>query len=442
MSPSIVPTSSVSKTLQEEIQVACLPSGLRVMFCPKPGFKKKYACYSTFYGSVDNEFIAPDGRKVRVPDGIAHFLEHTLFEMEEGNVSDFFARNGAYNNAATSFTTTTYLFASTERFYDNLELLIRFVENPLFRQERVDKERGIIEQEIKGYEDSPHWVSYMGLLENLFVKHPHRIDIAGTVESIGEIDADLLARCYETFYNPSNMILFFIGDLVPGELFDFVLTHSRSASSGNGAAEIERIYPDEPARVHRLESRKRMPVALPKLLLGFKEVDTPTSGRPLVAQELVSSLALEILFGHSSDLYRDLYEEQLIMEDFGASYTIGAGVGYGVVGGETPDPDRLRDALLGRASALRRGGIEQEDFEREKRRFLGHFIASFNSLEYIASNFTHYRFYDFDLFEAVDLIAGVDQSAVETRLAEFLEPERHASFIVEPEGEDHRAPAI
>ncbi len=435
MSPAIVPTSSVSKTLEEEVQVARLPSGLRVMFCPKPGFKKKYACYSTFYGSVDNEFTAPGGGKVQVPDGIAHFLEHTLFEMEEGNVSDFFARNGAYNNAATSFTTTTYLFASTERFYDNLELLIRFVENPLFRQDRVDKERGIIEQEIKGYEDNPQWVSYMGVLENLFVKHPHRIDIAGTVETIGKIDAGLLQRCYDTFYNPSNMILFFVGDLDPEELFDFVQTHSRRGPPGSdGASEIEHIYPEEPTHVHRRESRRRMSVALPKLLLGFKEIDVPASGRAIVERELVSSLALEVLFGRSSDLYRDLYERQLIMDDFGASYNAGGGVGYGLIGGETPDPDRLRDALLDRAAQLRKGGVEREDFEREKRRFLGNFISAFNSLEYIASNFTHYQFYDFDLFEAVDLIAGVDQSAVSRRLADFLDLEQHASFIVEPEG--------
>ncbi len=176
-----------------------------------------------------------------------------------------------------------------------------------------------------------------------------------------------------------------------------------------------------------------MSVALPKLLLGFKEIDVPASGRAIVERELVSSLALEILFGRSSDLYRDLYEQQLIMDDFGASYNAGAGVGYGLIGGDTPDPDRLRDALLDRAAKLRQGGVEREDFEREKRRFLGSFISAFNSLEYIASNFTHYQFYDFDLFEAVDLIAGVDQSAVAKRLADFLEPERHASFIVEPE---------
>lgn len=435
MSPSIVPRSSFCRTLEEEVQVARLPSGLRVMFCPKPGFKKKYACYSTFYGSVDNEFVARDGVKVRVPDGIAHFLEHTLFEMEEGNVSDLFARNGAYNNAATSFTTTTYLFASTERFYDNLELLIRFVENPVFRPDKVVKERGIIEQEIKGYEDHPQWVSYMGLLENLFAEHPLRIDIAGTTESIQKIDADLLHRCYDTFYNPANMILFFVGDLDAGELFDFVLDHSRATSTPAAVSpsEIERIYPREPARVHRAESRKRMSVALPKLLVGFKELDLPPCGKELVFQELVSSLALEILFGRSSDLYRDLYEKQLIMEDFGASYNLGAGVGYGVVGGDTPDPERLRDALVKRASALGKGGVRPEDFEREKRRFLGNFISAFNSLEYIASNFTHYRFYDFDLFEAVDLIARVDQPSVEERLGGFLDPGRHAAFIVEPE---------
>ncbi len=246
MEPHHASKRTFSPTLNEEVKTVTFPSGLRALLCPKPGFKKKYACYSTFYGSVDSEFIEPDGTKVKVPDGIAHFLEHTLFETEEGNASDIFARRGAYNNAATSFTTTTYLFAATDHFYENLELLIRFVENPVFQPEKVEKEKGIIEQEIQGYKDNPQWVTYMGLLESLFHRHPMRIDIAGTVESIRRIDSAALHECYKAFYHPSNMILFVVGDLSEDELFSFVEATSRFAASSPARDGVKRVYPEEP----------------------------------------------------------------------------------------------------------------------------------------------------------------------------------------------------
>ncbi|MBI4604370.1 MAG: insulinase family protein [Planctomycetes bacterium] len=430
------PERTYSSTLDEEVQTAVFPSGLTAIFCPKRGFRKKYACYSTFYGSVDSEFVEPGGGSpLAVPDGIAHFLEHSLFETEEGNVSDLFSKLGAYNNAATSFTTTTYLFASSERFYECLALLLRFVENPVFKPEKVEKEKGIIEQEIKGYDDNPQWVSYMGLLEGLFQRHPLRIDIAGTAESIRRIDSETLHRSYRAFYSPPNMILFVVGDLAPAELFDFVASRSHFAAAPpppSGDRRVERIYPEEPRAVARRESRKPMEVALPKLLVGFKEIGVPPRGDELVLHDLASELALELIFGRSSDTFRELYEAQLILDDFGASYGSGAGVGYGVVGGDTPRPDELRDAILERISRLLERGIAEGDFEREKRKFLGSHIRGFNSLEYIASHYTYFRFHGFDLFRAVDLLAQLDKAALEARLRALLDPESCSCFVVEP----------
>lgn len=422
---------SESPTLRERVLSIRLPSGLPVYFCPKPGFRKKYACYSTLYGSVDNEFTGESGERVRVPDGIAHFLEHCLFETEQGNVSDLFARNGAYNNAATSFTTTTYLFASSERFQENLGLLIDFVENPVFAPEKVSKERGIIEQEIKGYDDNADWVSYRTLLEGLFREHPMRIDIAGTCESIARIDPATLERCYRAFYCPGNMALFVTGDLDAEELFSFVASRSR----GEAASGVrERFLPDEPPEVAKRESRLEMEVALPKLLLGFKEVGVPRAGREYVLRELVSELALEILFGHGSDTYRELYEQQLVLDDFAASYGAGAGIGFTLIGGDTPHPERLRDTLLERAERLRRDGLRDEDFEREKRKFIGGFIRSFNSLEYLATFYTYFRFHDFDLFQTIDLLQEVDRPMLEDRLQRLLDPAATSVVIVRPKG--------
>lgn len=419
-----------SDTLGETVYHRRLDSGLPVLFCPKPGFQKRYACYSTHYGSVDNDFETLGGERTRVPDGIAHFLEHTLFETERGNVSDLFARNGAYNNAATSFTTTTYLFAASERFYESLDLLIEFVETPAFREDRVEKERGIIEQEIRGYDDSPDWVSFRTLLEGLFRDHPLRIDIAGTAESIARIDVAALRRCYDAFYHPRNMCLFIVGDLDRDELFDHVASVSRGSVSVPPVS--RRHFPSEPAEAARSESSLSMEVALPKLLLGFKEVGVPGHGEPYVLRELASEMALEILFGRGSDTYRELYESQLILDDFSASYGAGAGIGYALLGGDTPRPHELRDRLLASASRLRREGLHDADFEREKRKFMGGFIRSFNSLEYLASNYTYYRFHGFDLFSVIDLLHRIEREEVEARIAELLDPDRGASVVVEP----------
>lgn len=433
MDPSRIPERTFNGTLEEEVFGFTYPSGLRAFLCRKPGFQKRYACYSTFYGSADREFILPVGTRCKVPDGIAHFLEHSLFETEEGNASDLFALRGAYSNASTSFTTTTYLFQATDCFYENLELLLGFVESGLFPAPKVEKERGIIEQEILGYQDDPHWVGYMGLLENLFEAHPVRIDIAGTVESIRGITPELLQLCYRAFYAPRNMILCAVGDVEPGEFFDFVARTSKfETRPAERSDDVRRIYPDEGPRVFRRETRKTMTVALPKLLLGFKDVPVPRTGEAFVLHDLGAALALEILFGRSSGTYRDLYESGLILDDFGANYHLGAGVGYGLIEGETPEPDRLRDTILERLANILSVGIPPEDFERSKRMFLGGFVRAFNSLDYIARSYTFFKFHDFDLFRAIDLLAKIDRETMEERVRALLDPRNHASFVVLP----------
>jgi predicted Zn-dependent peptidase len=422
-----------NRTLCEEVFHGVVPSGLEVFFCPKAGFQKKYVCYSTHFGSVDNEFIDEYGVRVRVPDGLAHFLEHTLFETEAGNVSDLFALNGAYSNAATSFTVTTYLFAASERFYDNLKLLIDFVENPSFRADRVEKERGIIEEEIRGSDDDPDWVSDRGLLENLFSSHPMRIDIAGTVESVRAIDVSTLESCYRRFYHPRNMCLFVIGDLERDALFDFVSAHSRPRA-GEGPPR-ERCYPQEPAQVACREAAKRMEVSMPKLLVGFKEVGVPASGKDLVVHELASQMALDMLFGRSSDCFLELYCRQLVLDDFCAFYYPAAGIGYTSIGGDTPRPDELKTVLLARIDALRSGGLSEVDFQRGKRKFVGGFLRGFNSLEFIANHYTYYRLCGFDLFQIIDLLGEVSRELLEDRVRKLLDPERCASFVVLPGGD-------
>ena len=422
----------VSRTLKEEVLRAVLPSGLEVYLCPKPGFKKRFACYSTRYGSIDSVFAAPGEAEPRpVPDGIAHFLEHSLFETPRGNVSDLFARNGAYSNAATSFNTTTYIFSASDRFFPSLELLLWFVENPTFEPGRIEKEKGIITEEIRMCRDDPGWVSYMGLLESLFVAHPLRIDIAGSPESIREIDSGALHRAFRTFYSPANMILFVIGDLDPAEVFDFVARRTRFREPDGNAEEIRRVYPAEPATVARTEFTRKMEVAMPKLLLGLKETGVPETGVPFLARDLQSELALDILFGRGSDGFQRLYEAQLIIDDFSASYHATGGVGYAAVGGETPRPEELREAIVKEIKRVRRSGISRRDFDQKKRKFLGGFIRNFNSLEYIAGNYTYFRFHGVDLFEAVDVLESIRLKDVEARV-EFLARAPSAASTILP----------
>ncbi len=280
--------------------------------------------------------------------------------------------------------------------------------------------------------DDPGWVCYMGLLESLFVRHPLRIDIAGSVESIRGIDAAGLERAWRTFYSPSNMILFVIGDLDRDRLVDYVARTARTKADPAvpPAASIVRVYPEEPLAVARAEFRKEMEVALPKLLVGFKEIGAPVLGRAFLDRELESELALDMLFGRGSDGFQRLYEDELILDDFGASFHSTAGVSTAVIGGETPRPDELREAIVAEIERVRKAGIAREDFERQKRKFIGSFIRHFNSLEYIAGNYTWFRFHDVDLFDAVDALEAVRLENVEARVSQIAAAPRSASIVV------------
>ena len=432
-------TVTRSETLQEEVHRVQLAGGLDVFYCPKPGFQKRYACNATHYGSVDSVFRGPgESSQSAVPDGIAHFLEHTLFETEKGNVSDLFGRNGAYNNAATSFSTTSYLFASSARFYDNLGLLVDFVENPVFDPKKGEKEKGIIEQEILRYQDEPGWVGYMGLLESLFVDHPLRIDIAGTVESIMKIDSETLLRCYRTFYHPRNMVLFMIGDLDVDEVYEFVDGRSRygtakaSENDGPPDLDVERVFPEEPEGVASESFEREMEVALPKLIIGFKETGVPLRGSEYLQRDLTTEFALDLLLGRSSDVYADLYQQQLILDDFSSYYYSVAGVGFAAMGGETPNPHGLRRALDAHLGKACHQGFAAEDFERQKRKYIGSIIRSFNSLEFIASNYTYYHFHGLDLFDLIDAIERITQDEIEARIQSLFDPKRQSYSLISP----------
>ena len=278
------------ENLQETLYNEKLENGLDVYILPKRGFSKTYVTFTTKYGSIDRTFI-PLGKdeEVTVPDGIAHFLEHKLFEKEDGDVFQEFSVLGGSANAFTSFTRTAYLFSATDKLYENTEVLLDFVQDPYFTKETVEKEKGIIGQEITMYDDQPDWRLYFGMIENMFHEHPVKIDIAGTIESIDEITAEHLYECYETFYHPSNMVFFVVGAVDPEEMMNFI-KENQNKKTFSQAAEITRSFPEEPDSVAQTERTLSMDVTKPKLSFGMKCTKTDVSGEEMLIRELASEL--------------------------------------------------------------------------------------------------------------------------------------------------------
>lgn len=423
-----------SERLGEEVHASRLSNGLPLYVQPKPGFLKKYAILATRYGSVDNVFQAPgEPAPAEAPAGIAHFLEHKLFEEEGGSAFDRFSKNGAYCNAFTSYTTTAYLFSCTDLFEENLRLLVDFVGTPYFTEAAIAREREIISQEIRMYEDSPDWRGFQGLLEALYVHHPVRIDITGTVDSIARITKAELERCYRAFYHPRNMVLFAAGDLDPAEVAaaaEDAFARRRYPEGG----EVLRFLPEEPPRVRVAETQVALDVSQPRLLVGWKDPFTGGAGIDLLRKDVELAFAIELIFGRSSAYYETSYESGLIDASFAASYTGERDHGYIVVGGETEDPIRLRDAILAAIERALREGFAADDFERIKNKALGKFLRNFNSLEFVASSFIQGYFLDVNFFDYLPTVESTTLEGVRARAAAHFRPELMAASIVTPIG--------
>ncbi|WHY93627.1 pitrilysin family protein [Neobacillus cucumis] len=419
--------------LQEELFHEQMDNGLQVYILPKKGFNKTYATFTTKYGSVDNSFI-PLGKDeyVKVPDGIAHFLEHKLFEKEDGDVFQQFSRQGASANAFTSFTRTAYLFSSTSDVEKNLETLIDFVQEPYFSEKTVEKEKGIIGQEITMYDDNPDWRLYFGLIENLYQNHPVKIDIAGTIESISHITKDWLYECYNTFYHPSNMLLFIVGPVDPNAIMDQVRAN-QAKKPFKDQPEIKRKFDEEPAAAAEKKQVLEMNVQTPKCLLGIKALHVDQKGDELLKNELTTNILLDLLFGKSSENFDRLYKEGLIDDSFSYDYTQEQGFGFAMVGGDTRDADQLAERLEKMLLDAKNGSIfTEEQLERTKKKKIGSFLRAVNSPEYIANQFTRYAFNDMDLFDVVPTLEKITLKDVQQLASEVVSEERFSVCQVIP----------
>jgi predicted Zn-dependent peptidase len=419
--------------LQEELYHEKLANGLNVYILPKKGFNKTFATFTTKYGSVDNTFV-PFGKDeyVKVPDGIAHFLEHKLFEKEDGDVFQQFSRQGASANAFTSFTRTAYLFSSTSDVEKNLETLIDFVQEPYFSEKTVEKEKGIIGQEITMYEDNADWRLYFGLIQNLYQNHPVKIDIAGTIESISHITKDWLYECYNTFYHPSNMLLFIVGPVDP-ESFMNQVKENQAKKEYKDMPEIKRKFEDEPLQAAEKKQVLEMNVQTSKCLLGIKALHVDQSGDELLKNELTMNVLLDLLFGKSSENYNQLYNDGLIDETFSFDYTQEQGFGFAMIGGDTGEPDKLAETLEKMLLKAKSQSIfTEEQLERAKRKKIGAFLRAVNSPEYIANQFTRYAFNDMNLFDVVPTLEKITLNDVQSLAAEVISEERFSVCQVVP----------
>jgi predicted Zn-dependent peptidase len=421
------------KQIQEELYHEKLDNGLDVFILPKKGFNKTYATFTTKYGSIDNHFVPLEKSEfIKVPDGIAHFLEHKLFEKENGDVFQQFSKQGASANAFTSFTRTAYLFSSTSNVEQNLETLVDFVQEPYFSEKTVEKEKGIIGQEITMYDDNPDWRLYFGLIQNMYQNHPVSIDIAGTVESISHITKDLLYECYGTFYHPSNMLLFVIGPVDATKIMNQI-KDNQGKKKYNKVPEIKRQFEEEPLEVAKKKQVLQMNVQTSKCLVGIKAKHVNQTGEEMLKHELTISILFDLLFGKSSKNYDELYSKGLIDDTFSFDYTQEHGFGFAMIGGDTNEPDRLADVLKDMLLSAKQGDIfTPEGLERTKRKKIGTFLRAINSPEYIANQFTRYAFNEMNLFDVVPTVESISLDDVKVVIDDFIAEERMTVCQVVP----------
>lgn len=419
----------INETLYHEV----LPNGLTVYLLPKNDYHKTYGLFSTNYGSIDNEFI-PYGEKekVKVPDGIAHFLEHKLFEKEDGDVFQLFGQQGASANAFTSFTKTSYLFSTTDQVEQNLTTLIDFVQAPYFTEETVNKEKGIIGQEIQMYEDDPNWRMFFGILNNLYPAHPLHIDIAGTVESIDKITAQDLYTCYRTFYQPSNMVLFVVGKMEPEKLMKLI-RENQEAKNFPPKQEIVRYFPENTKEIIK-QSALEAAITRNKFVLGIKGLDTlPQEGTELLRYKTAINLLFQMILGNTSRNYLAMYNQGIIDDSFGFEFSLDREFHFADFSGDTDEPEKaaekIKEIILGFADDPE---VSEMNLDLLKKKMLGQYFQSLNSIEYIANQFTQSLFGDRTLFDLPEIIDSIQMKDVLAAGEAFISEEAFSEFYMRP----------
>lgn len=422
-----------NELLNESLYHEKLENNLNLFFIPKKGFTKKYAIFATDYGSNDLKFISPfNSEEITLNEGIAHFLEHKMFEQPDG--TDAFAKfseYGANANAFTNFNMTAYLFSATDNFHEALKHLIGYVQTPYFTDQNVEKEKGIIAQEIKMYEDNADWKLFFNTLKAMYVNHNNRIDIAGTVESIYKITKEELYSAYNSFYSPSNMAIFVIGDLNWEEVRKTITEKVKDDNQFSG--KIKRIEKEEPDHVAAKIIREQMEVSIPMFSIGYKDkISAPVSGKELLKKNLCTEIIMDCIFKKGSNLNEKLYMDQLIYDSLSCDYSSHNEFGYTTIMGETREIDKTIEIIKNEIEKFKNSGIKIQDFERIKKMRIGSFIRSFDSIESIANSFLGYFFEDINYFDILEVLNNIKIEDVNQRLIEHFDESMSVLSIIEP----------
>ena len=414
--------------LDETLYTGVLENGLTVAVIPRKGFSKKLAYFVTDYGSIHTDFLL-EGKEYHAPAGIAHFLEHKMFDLPgERDVSGEFASMGAMTNAFTSFDMTAYYFSCTENFDGCLRLLLEFVSTPYFTEESVVKEQGIIDQEIGMNLDAPDSVIFDNLMEAMYRVHPIRVPILGTSETIREITPEILHACHRAFYTPGNMLLCVIGDVEPEQVAS--VAREVLGTETKPVGEKLRSWQEE-MTCPRAETECAMEVAMPMFNLAFK-CEAADYGEASIRREMIADLAAEALFGESSELYLKLYEQGLIDSSFGGGFETVDGCAMLMCSGDSEDPAAVRDAILAQAAKLAREGLPQQNFQRMKRSAFGRRVRGLDSFDATCFRVCAYHFSGFDYLRFPEVYRGIEAEEVCTFLAAVVTPERCSLSVIRP----------
>ena len=412
--------------VKEKIYVEKMKNGLTVMIIPKENTNKKYAIIGTHFGSIDNEFIVPGEEETsKIPDGVAHFLEHKMFEQENGtNILDVLSNMGVDANAYTTNDYTAYLIDTTNNFNEAFKELMNYVQHPYFTDENVKKEQGIIAQEINMYEDDPGTRVYIEALQAMYNENPVRIDIAGSVESINQINKEILYRCYNTFYNPSNMCLVLCGGFDPKETIKMV---EENLVEKGIQGEIKRIYPEEKLEVKTKEKEKIMNISQPIFVIGIKEnIEKATTAKKVLTVEIL----LEILLGKSSELYRKLYENNELIAVPDSEYEFSQNFTHVIISGQAKEPKKIFCEVQNQIEKYIKEGINEDDFERIKKKLYGEYVMQFNDVDVIARNVLADYFKGIKPFEFIEEFKSLNINYANEIFKEVFKTENMVISIV------------
>ena len=401
-------------------------SGLDILIWEMEGYSTTEALFGTKYGSVNTRFkVAADSDYTVVPEGIAHFLEHKLFENEDCDAFALYAKTGASANAYTSFDKTCYLFSCSDKYQENLEILLGFVQNPYFTQETVDKEQGIIAQEIKMCNDNPGNRVFYNMLKCLYHNHPVRIDIAGTVESIAKIDADLLYKCYDTFYNLNNMVLVVAGNCRADEVIEIADRKLRHCEDKG----LQSDFPEEPETIVCSEIKEKMSVGIPIFNIGYKSA--PSTGYDALKTELEAFVALSVIADPASPLYRSMMEEGLINASFSTEVFSGDGYFTAIFGGESNNPHEVFRRIKAETERIKAEGMDRSLYENIKKYTYGSSVRELGNPESVASLMINSYFSDVSPFDSLKVLSEMTYDDVMTFIKERLDPDKAALSVVE-----------